>query len=545
MKGVISAGHELTARAGAEMLQKGGNAFDAAVSAAFASFVCEPTLTSLAGGGFMMTRQESGEALLYDFFTSVPGKKGAGGKGNGEVNFYGLDVDFGDATQEFHVGEGSAAVPGNMAGLNSVYEDLCTLPLADILEPAIRYARDGITVNPRQAFFIKILEPIVTLSNDSASIFAPTGRLIREGETIYNRQVADTLEHLLGEGLTAFYKGDVSGSIIEGFGAKGFITPEDLATYTVYKREPLHIIYRERDIYTNPPPCSGGALIAFSLKLLEGFDVGSLGHNSVSYIRLLKEVKRVTNEARRESLDRIIHEGGTAGDFLSERNVSLFRERIGVNAAGVGDIPSPPCTTQISVLDSSGNAASITTSTGSGSGYMIPGTGIMMNNMLGEEDLNPMGFHAQEPGTRMSSMMSPTIAVRGNSPEIVTGSGGSNRIRSAILQAIINTVDFKLPVFDAVNSPRAYYDGEGTLHLEKGFEESVMDEIEGEVKSLNRWSEKHVFFGGVHTVVRTGEGADGYGGAGDERRGGVAMKSVGGEIERINGDGKGESIRQA
>ncbi len=539
MKGVISAGHELTARAGAEMLLKGGNAFDAAVSAAFASFVCEPTLTSLAGGGFMMTRQESGEALLYDFFTSVPGR---GGDGNGEVNFYGLDVDFGDATQEFHVGEGSAAVPGNMAGLNAVYEDLCTLPLADILEPAIRYARDGITVNPRQAFFIRILEPIVTLSEDSASIFAPGGKLITEGGTIYNRQVADTLEHLLGEGLTAFYEGDVAGSIIEGFGAKGFITPEDLATYTVCRREPLHITYRERDIYTNPPPSSGGALIAFSLKLLEGFDVGSLGHNSASYLRLLKEVKKVTNEARRESLDRLLHEGGTAGDFLSERNVDLFRARIGANTAGAGDTPSPSCTTQISVMDSSGNAASITTSTGSGSGYMIPGTGIMMNNMLGEEDLNPMGFHAQEPGTRMSSMMSPTIAVRGSTPEIVTGSGGSNRIRSAILQAIINSIDFKLPVFDAVNSPRAYYDGEGTLHLEKGFDEAVMDEIEREVKKLNRWSEKHVFFGGAHTVLRTGEGdgaaADGYNGAGDERRGGVALICSGGKIERLNIKGK-------
>ena len=471
MKGVISAGHELTARAGALMLQKGGNAFDAAVAAAFASFVCEPTLTSLAGGGFMMTRQASGKnkALLYDFFTTVPGK--GGGKG-GDFNFYGIDIDFGDATQEFHVGEGSAAVPGNMAGLNAVYEDLCTLPLADILEPAIRYAREGIEVNHRQASFMRILEPIIMLSGESVSIFAPAGGLISEGETIYNRPLADTLENLLDEGLMAFYEGGVADAIIEGFGStgsRGFITHDDLATYTVYRRTPLKILYRGREVYTNPPPCSGGVLIAFSLSLLQGFDVSRLGHNSVEYLRLLKEVKRVTNEARRESLDRIIHEGGSADEFLSERNIARFRERIGANAACTGDIPSPACTTQISVLDSSGNAASITTSTGSGSGCVIPGTGIMMNNMLGEEDLNPMGFHAQEPGTRMSSMMSPTIAVRGGLPEIVTGSGGSNRIRSAILQAIINTVDFKLPVFDAVNSPRAYYDGEGTLHLERGF----------------------------------------------------------------------------
>ncbi len=517
--GVVSAGTEETARAGIEMLEAGGNAFDAAVAAAFASFVCEPALTSLAGGGFLMAKKSGGAISLYDFFTAVPGL----GRDNNRdsVNFHSVDVNFSDTTQEFHVGEGSAAVPGNAAGLALVHKELCSLPIEKILEPAIRYARDGIKLSPRQAGFLKILTPILTLTEEGRSFFAPGGEILSEGDILVNPLLADTLESLLRDGLESFYNGPLSRSIVEGFSKKGFLTEEDLRSYRVYKREPVMVIYRGRQVYTNPPPSSGGTLIAFTLSLLEGFDLGAMKHNGADYLKLLSEVKRVTNEARREKLDECLFKEGLTDIFLSDENVTNYRKRIGIEAPAVPDEWHSASTTQISVVDALGNAATVTTSTGSGSGYPIPGTGIMMNNMLGEEDLNPGGFHLQRAGERMSSMMSPTIVMHGDAPEVVTGSGGSNRIRSAILQVILNVLDFGLPAGKAVNLPRAYFD-KGTLHVEHGVDERELKRLEKMVPHLKSWSCRDVFFGGAHSVVLT-EG--GYEGAGDERRGGVAIKN--------------------
>ena len=455
---------------------------------------------------------------LYDFFTAVPGLGKAAGRDS--INFHSVDVKFSDTTQEFHVGEGSAAVPGNAAGLALVHKELCTLPLEKILAPAISYAKEGVRLSSRQAAFLKILTPIVTLTEEGSSFFAPDGDILSEGDFSINPLLADTFEDLLRDGLGSFYDGPLSRRVLEGFAKKGFLTEEDLLSYRVYKREPVMVKYRGREVYANPPPSSGGTLIAFTLKLLEGFDVGAMTHNGADYLKLLSEVKRVTNEARREILDGFLHEEGLTGSFLSDDNVADYRKRVGLAARAVPDARHPASTTQISVVDSAGNAATVTTSTGSGSGHAIPGTGIMMNNMLGEEDLNPGGFHFQRAGERKSSMMSPTIVIKDNAPEVVTGSGGSNRIRSAILQVILNVLDFGLSADRAVNLPRAYFD-KGTLHVEDGVDAAELKKLEGMVPRLKLWSCRDVFFGGAHSVVLT-EG--GYEGAGDERRDGVAIK---------------------
>ncbi len=234
---------------------------------------------------------------------------------------------------------------------------------------------------------------------------------------------------------------------------------------------------------------------------------------------------RVTNEARGEDFDHRIHEEGLAADFLSDDRVSCYRERIKTDgpAGGAGEAlkePSSGNTTQISVVDGEGNVASLTTSVGMGCGFMIPSTGIMMNNMLGEGDLNPFGFHSQPPGMRMSSMMSPTIVMRGGAPEIVLGSGGSKRIRSAILQVIVNIIDHGLEVGEAVNSPRVHCEG-GVLDVEKGIDEAVAAALEAGGMKLKRWVKKDMYFGGVHTIVEEGGG---FTGAGDLRRGGTVKE---------------------
>lgn len=524
MRGVVSAGHELAAKAGIEMLEEGGNAFDAAVAASFASFVCESPLTSIGGGGFFMAHSGKGETLLYDFFPNVPGLGEASNKD--DLDFYPVNIDFTGTIQEFHIGRGAVAVPGCMAGFAEVFKRHCTLPLKTLLAPAIDYAGKGVILNEQQAYFKNILSPILTLTTAGKNVYAPAGVLLKEGERVVKRDMADTLAHLAEEGLESFYKGEIAERIVEHFSEGGLITKEDLDNYKVQIRRPLEITYRGRNIFTNPPPSSsGGCLIAFSLKLLERYDIKDAGHNSASFLELLYDVMRTTDEARGEDFDHMIYEDDIAETFLSEERIERYGEKVGQGFSDVNkyELPSTGNTTHISVVDEEGNAASVTTSNGEGCGHIIPGHGIMLNNMLGEEDINPHGFHAQKPGTRMSSMMAPTIVMEGGRPAVVLGSGGSNRIRNAILQVILNIIDHRLPVFDAVNSPRIHWDKQ-LLQVEKGVGAQVTGELERAGISLNRWNEKNMYFGGVHTVV-TGNGGTKLSGAGDMRRGGVSLNS--------------------
>jgi gamma-glutamyltranspeptidase/glutathione hydrolase len=371
MKGMIAAGHELTARAGVEMLREGGNAFDAAVAAVFATFVCESVLTSAGGGGFFMAQTKGGSPLLYDFFSKVPGK-GSFLRTEG-IDFFPVYINFADTTQELHIGRGSVAVPGCIAGLKTVHESHCTLPLSVILSPAIRYAREGVTLNAHQAYFISILSPVLTVSEEGRKVYAPKGALMREGDIIFNKDMAETFEYLSKEGLDKFYEGAIAEKILEGFGETGVITKKDLEEFSVGVREPLQVSYRGRTVYTNSPPSSGGCLVAFALKLLESRNLSGLGLNTTAYLRLILEAMRVTDEARREDFDHRVYEQAMAEEFLSEQNIALYCKRM---AGGLASSPYEEHglgnTTQISVVDSEGNAASVTTSTGIGSGFMIP-----------------------------------------------------------------------------------------------------------------------------------------------------------------------------
>ncbi|MFQ5427950.1 MAG: gamma-glutamyltransferase [Thermodesulfobacteriota bacterium] len=521
MKGIIAGGHELTAGAGAAMFEEGGNAFDAAVAAAFASFVAESALTSAGGGGFMTVHTAGGANLVYDFFTSIPG---LGAPDKGELDFFPLQIDFADALQTVYIGRASAAVPGVIAGLEEVRRNHCRLPVDVLLEPAITMAREGVPINSAQAYFNTLLEPMIRASDEPAALYMPEGRALKAGEVMRHENMARTFESLVRDGLMSFYTGHVAEGLLEGFGVKngGLITEEDLAAYRPITRKPVELAYRGRTIYTNPPPSSGGALIAFALRLLEETDVAGLGHNTAVYLRRLAHVMKITNEARRASFDHSLFDAGLLEKFLSDEHMEDFRRRLAEEgkgerrAAGAGPRPLGD-TTQISVADVEGNLVSITTSVGMGCGFMIPGTGIMMNNMLGEHDLNPHGFHTIAPGKRLSSMMAPTIVMRGSAGEIVLGSGGSKRIRSAVLQTILNVIDFELPVEEAVNAPRIHYE-DGVTDVEEGVSGGELEALRAMDVKVKRWNKKDMYFGGVHSIVCE-EGV--FTGSGDCRRGGA------------------------
>ncbi len=515
--GMIAAGHPCTAEAGMEMLRLGGNAFDGAVAAMLASFVAEPGLTSAAGGGFLLAHTGD-RNLLFDFFVQTPRSK----RNVQELDFYPVSVDFGGAVQEFHIGLGSMGVPGNLAGVLAVHQNLGKLPFKVVIEPAIQYAKEGITLNSYQAYLLNILGPILTASPVGQQIYAPGGKLLEAGDKLYQKDLAATLAYLAEAGIQEFYQGAIAEELIKDCQTHGgYLTREDLTQYQVIKRQPLITQYRDETFITNPPPSSGGVLIAFALKLLESVELKDIPFGSSHHLQKLADVMRLTNLARSNDYDENLYIPNFCSQFLSPENCAEYATALHSNCNKLGS------TTHISIIDYEGNAASVTTSNGEGSSYIIPGTGIMVNNMLGEADLNPTGFHHWPQNRRLSSMMAPTIVLKDNRPEIVLGSGGSNRIRTAILQVISNAIDFNMDLESAIESPRIHWEN-GLFHREPGFqkeeeEENLLMPLFRQTEKRVEWEEKNMFFGGVNGVRMRADGR--IEGAGDSRRQGVTAHS--------------------
>lgn len=511
MGGVVAAGHEKTAAAAVEILKQGGNAFDAAVAGVLASCVAESVLTSLAGGGFLLAHTGVGEHVLFDFFTQTPASKAL----EHALDFYPIHADFGDTVQEFHIGSGAMAVPGVLKGLVHVHGRLGRLPLDLVVGPAIALARQGVVVNDFFAYVYGLLKPILMATAGSRAIYAPDGQLLQAGDRLYMPDFANALERLVGQGVYPFWQ-HMAAQITQAPG--GYLTAEDFANYRVIERQPLCLDYHGTQLLTNPPPSAGGGLIACSLALLADCELDS--HGSPDHLLALSQVMRFTNVARRDRYDARIHEVGMAAEFLSVGHLSRYRQELrdaisSFNSTNVAN--KLGSTTHLSVIDDDGNAASVTTSNGEGSSYVIPGTGIMVNNMLGEEDLNPHGFHQWTPNQRISSMMAPTMVLRDGCPYLVLGSGGSNRIRTAILQVISNLVDFEMPLEAAVAAPRIHWEND-IFHLEPGFDQMALKSIMNGAEPV-WWQAQNMFFGGVHAVGLDADGT--LHGAGDSRRRGA------------------------
>jgi gamma-glutamyltranspeptidase/glutathione hydrolase len=518
-KGVVAAGHPLTAEAGARVLREGGNAVDAAVAAMLTSFVAEPLLTGLGAGGYMLVAGAGEEPVLLDFFVQAPTRVGDGS----EAELHAIDVSFGDAAQVFHIGPASCGVYGTPAGVCEAVARWGTVALEDLAAPAARLAREGVVLNAGQAYIAKILSELLTSTPECAALWSPAGHVLREGERLRNPELGDALERLGAEGAEPFYRGDIAATACDWLTAHGgSLTREDLASYHAIEREPVRIGYRDRQILTNPPPSAGGTLLAYTLALL---DRGPTPPT-------LRGVVQAMAAAQSERTPRFL--SGLAEEGFAERFLAAW---LGSRPVEPGDTGHLGATTHISVLDGAGCACGVTCSNGEGSGVVAPGTGMHLNNMMGEQDLNPLGFHRHPAGRRMPSMMAPTVAMRGGEVELVLGSAGSNRIRSALLQTIVGVVDRGLGVREAVDAPRVHFE-DGVLYAEPGIaleELSGLDIAPGTAANTRsgegmppggesrvvRFGSLNLFFGGVQAVQRRpGELPTG---AGDPRRGGVAV----------------------
>ena len=521
MKGVVAAGDQLTAEAGAKALRAGGNAFDAAVSAVLASFATESPLTGLGAGGFMLAHVEGEGDHLLDFFVE------AGGRGvdrDGRTDLVAVEVLFEDVPQVFNVGPASCGVPGTAAGLWEAAGRWCSLPFDELIRPAVELAREGVRLTPEQAYVFTILEPILTRYAETRALYAPEGRLLTAGDLFRFGDLAGALERLADEGPAWLYGGEVAGRICDWVAERGgLLSREDFAGYQVVERQPVVAAYRDRQVLTNPPPSSGGILIAFALDLLERLGEPA-PFDDPDALQLFAEVMAQAAAERGADFHDRLHEDGFAAEFLSPENVARAAAQVAARLSGGRRAPGGEplgSTTHISTLDSDGNAVSVTCSNGTGSGVMAPGTGVHLNNMLGEEDLNPLGFHRLAPGTRVTSMMAPTIVLRDGRIELALGSAGSNRLRSAIVQLVRYVFDCEMEVAEAVRAGRAHYEAE-TLHAEPGFNAASLDELERRGYRVVRWKGLNLFFGGAQAVRRDGSTGE-LSGAGDPRRGGAAV----------------------
>lgn len=499
----MAAGHPLTAEAAAAVLRSGGNAVDAALAAMFTSFVAEPLLTGLGAGGYMIVGGGS-ETVLLDFFVAAPSRRTDGSAPELDA----VDVSFGDAIQVFHIGAASCGVHGVPAGVCAAAERWGTLPLADLAGPAAALARNGVALNAQQAYVAAILEELLLSRPECAALWAPKGRLLEAGELLANPELAESIERLGREGAAPFYSGDIAVAIsdwVEGLG--GTLTLEDLCDYRALERQPLRLTYRDRDVMTNPPPSAGGALLCYALSLLGAEQPSSRAGRRLSRSRGPSLAQVVAAMEAAEAARTPEFAAGLASEGFFER---FMESRLSGVSSRLG------ATTHISVLDGEGMACAVTASNGEGSGVVVPGTGIHLNNVMGEQDLSPLGFHLHERGARMPSMMAPTIVMRDGTVELVLGSAGSSRIRSALLQTIIGVVDRGLDVLDAVQAPRVHAEN-GVLYHEPGV--LVGDELRSG-RQVVAFHDLNLFFGGVQAVQRL------HGklrGAGDPRRGGVAL----------------------
>lgn len=502
-RGVVAAGHPATAEAGARVLREGGNAVDAAVGAMLASFAAEPLLTGLGAGGYMLVAGPGWEPTLLDFFIESPGRAEDGSA----AELQAVDVSFGDAAQVFHIGPASCGVYGCPAGVCAAINRWGTMPLADLAAPAAELARRGVALNKGQAYVAKILAELLCSSSECAALWAPAGAVLHEGEVMRNPELAHALARLGSEGAEPFYRGDIAAAVSDWLEERGgAVTREALSAYRAIARAPARMAYRDCELLTNPPPAAGGTLLAYALGLLDHRP------GPPALVEIVAAMEAAQNERTPEFLDGLVADGFLER-FLAERlGADEGRKHFG-STGGRKHLGS---TTHISVLDRDGRACSVTSTNGEGSGVVVPGTGIHLNNIMGEQDLNPLGFHLHPAGRRMPSMMAPSVVVRAGEVELVLGSAGSNRIRSALLQTIVGVVDCGLDVLAAVTAPRAHFE-DGVVYAEPGLD---LDALRGAGHEVVAFHDLNLFFGGVQAVQRSGESIVG---AGDPRRGGVAV----------------------
>jgi len=518
-KAMVASAHPAATAVGIEVLKKGGNAVDAAVATAFALSMAEPNASGLGGGGFMVVKMAGTAPVMIDYRETAPARATP-------EYYYAPGTDFDARTAE---GPDAVGVPGLVAGAALALEKYGTMSLAEVLAPAIRLCREGITVSPKlNGMIVDNLEKIQKFPA-AAAIYLPDGLPLEPGSLLRNEDLAATLEKVAGGGPAAFYEGPVAEAIAAELGRLGGVLGvDDLGSYRARLREPVSGTYRGWNIFSASPPTGGGTHLIELLNIVEGYDLKGMGQGSARLIHVLAEAMKMA----------FADKAGNSGDpdffsipvatFTDKAYAGKLRERIREGQARFDYappalvVPERESTSHLSVADERGNVVALTQSINSffGSGIVVPGTGLLLNNHLADFDSKAGGPNAIGPGKRPASSIAPTLVVKDGRPVMVLGSPGATRIVSALAQIIINVVDFGMGLDEAIESPRVHCLAK-TLSLEGRIPGEAVETLRSWGHPIKMYPDWDNYFGGAQGILLDAKRHRLYGAA-DSRRDGFA-----------------------
>ena len=469
LNGVVSSSSEIASAVGVEIMQKGGNAMDAAVATAFAMAVSYPSAGNIGGGGFLIYHGVDGEATAFDFREKAP---------LASTKTMYLDEDGNVRDNSNHAGILAVGVPGTVAGLELAHQRFGALDWEVVLQPAIDLARDGMPISWSLHDSFKRLNSYWDMYPSSARIFRKDdGSFYQPGDTWKQPDLAATLERIQANGKDGFYAGETAQMIADHMAANdGIITLQDLDKYAAKEREPIRGTYRGHQIISMPLPSSGGVGLVQMLNILEGFDLKEIGHNSALYLHLLTESMRRSYADRANFLgDTDFNEDVPVALLTSKEHAEKQRQSIVLHAASASDparfaqLYESDETTHFSVADKDGNMVSLTYTleNGYGSKIVVEGAGFLLNNEMGDFNAQPGVTNERgtigtlpnqiRPEQRMLSSMTPAIVARDGVPLFATGSPGGKTIINTTLQTILNVVDHEMNIARAIDAPRIHH----------------------------------------------------------------------------------------
>jgi gamma-glutamyltranspeptidase/glutathione hydrolase len=521
--GMVAAAHPLASQVGVEILKKGGNAVDAAVATAFALGVVEPNASGLGGGGFILVYTARTKAVTaIDYREMAPLKA--------TPDMYKMTPDGKVVDKETEVGHKAVAIPGTLAGLTLALKQHGTMSLKDVMAPAIRIAEEGYTVSKTLNGMMKDNFDKLSKYPAAAAIYLKGGLPYEVGDKLALKDLAKSYRLIAEKGPDVFYKGEIADAIEKEMQGKGLITKADLAAYKPAVRTPVRGSYRGYEIISMAPPSSGGTHVIEILNILEGYNMTRLGFQTPESLHVMAEaMKRAFADRAKFMADTDFVKVPIAG-LISKGYAAELRKGISLDTVGTKIPAGNPLpfvgsggTSHLSVIDRQGNIVALTQTINYffGSGVLVPGTGIMLNNEMDDFNPQPGTSNSVEPKKRPLSSMTPTIMLKDGKPFMSLGSPGATRIISALTQIIVNVVDFRMNVQDAIEAPRIHC-MTGDIFMESRIPKATQDALAAKGHKLNLRGEMDLYFGGAQAVMidRTSGMLKG---AGDPRRDGVAV----------------------
>jgi gamma-glutamyltranspeptidase/glutathione hydrolase len=482
---MVVANHPLGSAAGAEMLAAGGNAVDAAIGALFALTVVEPMMVGIFGAGMTHLRLADGRHLVIDNYTTAP----AASRPDMFTPVSDTWPDYLRAEGDVNlVGVLSAGVPGTLKGWAEVVARFGCLDLETVMQPAIRHAERGFRATPYLVEAVKTTAPDLARFPETARTFLPGGAPIKAGDLVTMPDYAATLRHIAAKGAGVLYGGDLGATVAEYVRRSGgIISLEDLAGYRTVERQPIRGGYRGFEITGPPPPTAGGLHLVEMLNILEGFDPRGLGFGTAEYFHLIAEVLKIGFADRNACTGDPAFVDIPGDRLLSKEHAAARRAEIRADRAGeygaivgmTGGVPAGSAhTTHVTTADADGNVVAMTQTINNlfGSKATVPGTGMLLNNTMGLFDPHPGTPASIAPGKRVTSSMAPTIILRDGKPAWALGLPGGVRIFTSVFQAVVNLIDHRMSLQEALEAPRIWSQGQ-ELEMEQDIPAAVRDAV--------------------------------------------------------------------